>query len=791
MDHPAIARVFDAGATPEGRPYFAMELVDGPPLTDYCDAGRLPVARRLELFVAVCRAVHSAHQKGIIHRDLKASNVLVATAGGEPMPKVIDFGIARAIDPRLVRGTLLTHVGVLVGTPEAMSPEQAEMSLDLDTRADVYSLGALLYELLTGEGAFDFERTTFVEILRRIREEEPLPPSARFGPQASREEPEDTRERAHRRGGDPARLRRELAGELDWIVARAMAKERERRYGSAAELADDLERHLAHEPVLAGPPSRVYRMQKFLRRHRLEAAAAALLLVAIVGFGVAMAVQSRRLAKALEVQEKERRTATQVSEFLVALLEQPDPAVARGEDMTVRQVLDRGAGWIERDLADQPEIRARLLATVGRVSLNLGAYDKAEPILRRVLELRRQLHGPEHAEVAQALQRLGELEFERGRFDPARALGEEALALRRRLLPAGDPAVAESLDLAALVARESGDLERAASLHTEALAIRLAAFDAGDPAVAESYNYIGIVRRRGDDLAGAEEAYRRALDIWRKSLGADHPKTAMAMNNLALTVHVRGDYRAAEAIFAELVPLRRKLLGDEHPDLLLTLNNQAKLLHDMGELERAAELYDESLATGRRSVGESHPQMATALADSSAVLAKLGRTDEALARAQRALAIREATFGSDHTAVAATLAYLAQVHEARGDDLLAAPLHARAVGILRRHAPGQPRFADALDTYANFLLRTGDAASALALLEEAVAIQRARLPPADRRRARTESSLGACLTRLGRYDEAEALLTESLVRLEAYETADTTRARERLTELRRAQGRSG
>ncbi len=783
MDHSSIARVFDAGRTAEGRPYFAMELVDGPALTDFCDAWHLTIARRVALVATVCRAVHSAHQKGVIHRDIKASNVLVAAEEGGPMPKVIDFGIARAVDRGPAGESPHTRLGDLVGTPETMSPEQAAMSGDLDTRTDIYSLGALLYEILTGVKAFEFRGTPFPEVLRRIRETEPPPPSARFSGAVAGAD-----ERAARRGGTVAELRREVRGELDWIVARAMAKERDRRYGSAAELASDLERFLAHRPVAAGPPSGLYRARKLVERHRIEALAAAVLLVALVGFGITMALQSRRLAWALTIQEKERATATEVSQFLVALLEQPDPAVARGADPTVKQALEWGAARIERDLAGQPEIQARLLETIGGVQLNLGALDKAEPVLRKALGLRRRLHGEEHAAVAFTLHKLGELEFERARYPAALALAEEGLAMRRRLLPATDPALAESLDLLALLKRQAGDLQLAAELHQQALAIQVAAHGEMHPAVAESWNYIGIVRRWSDDYAGAEAAYRQALAIWRRAFGEDHPKTAMAMNNLALTVHLRGDHPGARRIFEELIPLRRRLLGDAHPDLQVTLNNYAKLLHDMHDLAGAAAVYEESIAIGRQTAGEENPQVASAFADLSAVLARLGRFDEALELAQRALAIRERIFGAEHTAVAASLAYLAQAHEARGDELTAGPLHERAVAMLRRLAPGQARLAEALETHALFLLRTGQMDRAHTLLEEAVTIFRARLPPEDRRRARAEGSLGACLTRLGRYAEAEPLLVESLGRLAPFETPETAEARARLAQLQRAKG---
>jgi len=786
MEHASIAKVLDAGVAPDGRPYFAMELVDGPPITEYCDRHRLPVARRVELFVPVCRAVHHAHQKGVIHRDLKASNVLVATIDGRPVPKVIDFGVARAVDAQGEGGTRFTRLGQLVGTPETMSPEQAAMSLDLDTRTDVYSLGALLYELLSGAPPFERGDEPFTETLRRIREEEPSPPGARLarlGPRAA--------EIAARRGSERQRLRRDLDGELGWILAKAMAKERERRYGSAADLAADLERLLLDQPIAAGPPSRIYRLRKLIRRHRAASAALAALVVALAVFGLAMFAQSRRLTRSLEREERERTTATRVSEFLAELLEQSDPAVARGREPTLRDVLDRGAEKISRELSDQPEIQARLLETLGRVYHGLGHYDEAARAVEQALTLRHSLGGPRTAEVAADLQKLGELDFERARYDSARARAEEALSVRRQLLGDDDPAVADSLDLVALLRRQADDLAAAEALHGNALEIRRARLGAGDPAIGESWNYLGIVRRWRGDLIGAEAAYREALRTFRAALGGDAPRAATALNNLALVVHLRGDYAEAGRLFEELIPLRRRVLGAAHPDLVFTLANYGKLLHDGRHLEAAAAVYAEALELGREKLGEEHPQVAVTMADYGSVLAKLGRVDEALDLEERALAARRETFGPEHPSVAASLGYLAEVRAARGEWAEADRLYGEAAAMLRRVAGDDPRTAEAIAAHGRFALARGDLARAEAALRAALAIERARLPAGDRRIARLESALGECLGRAGRFEEGERLLEQALATLASPENPDTADARARLAALRAARGLTG
>jgi tetratricopeptide (TPR) repeat protein len=714
----------------------------------------------------------------VIHRDLKASNVLVADEHGRPVPKVIDFGIARPVDPGDPAASGATRLGQLVGTPEAMSPEQAALSGDLDTRTDVYSLGALLYLLAAGVPPFDAGALPLGELLRRIREEEPPPPSTRIA------DDESGRRRAARRGVDPRQLRRQLRGELDWIVARAMARDRERRYGSAAELADDLERFLDGRPVAAGPPSRGYRLRKLVLRHRSESAAIALAAAAILGFGGAMTLQSGRLARALERAERERATADRVSEFLVELFEQPDPSVARGAEVTVAEVLERGAERIDRDLGEEPLIQARLLETIGRVFYNLGDLDQAGSCWTRALEIRRALRGESHAEVAADLQRLGDLEFARGHLDRAAELAERSLAIQQSLGEAGAHAVPDNLHLLGAIARQRGELESAQRLHRRALEMRRERLGEEDPGFAESWNLLGIALRRGHDLAGAEQAYRRAYELWSAALGGDHPDTVTALNNLALVTHLLGDHRRAEQLFLELIATRRRVLGPEHPHLGLSLANYGRLLHDMGELERAARSHEEAIAIAEAALGPEHPQVAEALADYGGVLAKLGRFDEALAAEDRAERIRRRVFGPDHPSVTSVAIYRAQVLAARGDAPASDRLFAQALAEHRQRSDNELSTAIALELWGRAALDRGDAAAAEPRLREAVALFSSRLPASDRRVARAQSVLGESLTGLGRLDEAEALLVSSLARLSSPDNVDTEEARSRLSRLR-------
>jgi len=394
MDHPSVAKVFEAGETPRGLPYFAMEYVQGEPITTYCDRHRLSIRQRLDLLVQVCEGVQHAHQKGIIHRDLKPSNVLVALQGDNPVPKIIDFGVAKATAQRLTERTMFTELGVLIGTPEYMSPEQAEMTgLDVDTRTDVYALGVILYELLTGTLPFepkDLRSLGFDEIRRRIREVDPPRPSTRISTLGER-----GTESARMRRTEPGKLASRLKGDLDWITSKAIEKDRTRRYGSPNDLAADIGRHLGHEPVLAGPPSALYRSRKFVRRHRFGVAAAATATLGLVGLAVLMTVQAARITREAEAKQR-------VSEFLTELFQVSDPDKGRGNSITARELLDSGAAKIRGKLTDDPRVQADLMMTMGTVYRSLGLYPQAEPLLKQALETRRQLLGREAPDTLRA-----------------------------------------------------------------------------------------------------------------------------------------------------------------------------------------------------------------------------------------------------------------------------------------------------------------------------------------------------------------------------------------------------
>jgi len=661
MDHPVIATVFDGGTTPEGRPYFVMEYVKGEPITAYCDRHRLSTTERLELFIRVCEGVQHAHQKGLIHRDLKPSNVLVTLQDEKPSPKIIDFGVAKATTQHLTERTLFTELGVLIGTPEYMSPEQAELTgLDIDTRTDVYALGVLLYELLTG--ALPFDRRTLRqrgldEIRRVIREVEPPRPSTRItqpGP--------DSAEAARNRHTEPARLASQLRGDLDWITMKALEKDRTRRYDTVIGLSNDLRRHMRHEPVVAGPPSPVYRARKFARRHRFGVGAAATLVVLLLAFAIAMAVQAQRIARERDRanQEsaranREAEAARQVSEFLVRLFEVSDPSEARGNAVTAREILDQGSVRIERELASQPELQSRLMDTMGTVYQSLGLYKTSVELFSRSLEARRKTLGSVDPAVAESLNKLGYVLVQSGDYAGAETALTEALALRESRFSPGSAEVAETLGGLGELAYMKGDYERAETFFRRRLDTLRPLSPGQDEALADTLNDLAMcIQLTRADYAGAKALTSEALALRRKLFVVPHPKIAQSLNNLAMVHYRVGEYDAAEPLFRESLSMNRALFGEVHPEVSANLNNLALVARDRGDYSRADELFAQVLALDRQILGAGHVLVARGLNNWAESLRRSGDLTRASALLRESVAIHTNVLSAAHWQTAST-----------------------------------------------------------------------------------------------------------------------------------------
>jgi len=447
MNHPSIAKVFDAGTTPDGQPYFAMEYVPGLPITQYCDGKRLKISERLQLFVQVCEGVQHAHQKAIMHRDLKPANILVEEVDGKATPRIIDFGLAKAVTPATPGEGLLTQVGAFVGTPGYMSPEQVTPDLyDIDTRTDVYSLGVVLYELLTGFLPFDTKRNDqrFADKFRQLREEDPPPPSTKV-----RADRESSTSRAEERSTDPKQLVSLLRGDLDWITMKVLERDRARRYGTPSDLAADISRYLHHEPISARPASSAYKLRKYVRRHRFGAAVGAALALLLAGFGVMQGLQLRRITR-------ERDRANRITDFMVGMFKVPDPSEARGSKITAREILDKASNDIEAGLANDVEVQSQFMQVMAQTYVNLGLFARAHGLADRALENRRRGLGPTNRKTLESMTQLGWILDREGHDLEAEKLIRETLDLQRRVLGPEDPLTLETTDNLGIILEKQG-----------------------------------------------------------------------------------------------------------------------------------------------------------------------------------------------------------------------------------------------------------------------------------------------------------------------------------------------
>ncbi len=613
MNHPTIARIFDGGSTASGRPFFVMEYVPGVPITEHCDTSRLSTEKRLELLAQVCEGVQHAHQKAIIHRDLKPSNILVALIDGKHQAKIIDFGIAKATGQRLSDNSLFTQAGSVIGTPEYMSPEQADLTTqDVDTRTDIYSLGVILYQLLTGElpfGSRELRSSSHEELKRKLREVEPPRPSTKLSSLG-----EDARDAAKSRGTDPRSLRRHLQGDLDAITMKAMEKERGRRYATPSELAADIERHLRNEPVLAQAPSNTYRLRKYIKRHRVGVGVALGLLVVLVGFAATTGVQARRIAAQRDRANAERdranreaATAKHVSAFLTRMFNVSNPSEALGNSITAREILDRASNEMESELSNDPMLQARMMDTIGSVYTNLGLLPRAQALLQKALEVRRSALGPDHPDTLNTAEQLGIVYWQEGRYPDAEKLMSDTLGRRRRLFGDEADSTLWAMNNLGLVYFFEGRLAEAEQLHRRALETRRRLKGPDDRDTLSSANNLAEVYLRANRLPEAESLLLTTFEAKRRVLGADHPSTLNSMTNLGILRAQQRRFGESERLFRETVVAQRRVLGPEHPDVLGNSGNLGFVLTQQGQVADGEKLLRDTLATELRVLGVEHP----------------------------------------------------------------------------------------------------------------------------------------------------------------------------------------
>jgi len=599
MDHPAIAKVFDAGATPQGQPYFVMEYVPGLPITQYCDEKKLKIIDRLELFIQVCEGVQHAHQKAIIHRDLKPANVLVVEVDGKPVPRIIDFGLAKATTPHM-GGETFTQLAHFMGTPGYMSPEQADPKMqDIDTRTDVYSLGVVLYVLLAGLQPFETkqrQKPPLEEWLRKLHQEDPPAPSSKVN--GDRDTSSVT---AEARGTEPRQLVSLLKGDLDWIAMKALERDRARRYGTPLELAADIRRYLHHDAILARPVSAGYRMRKYIRRHRVAVGVASGLILLLAAFSVVEAVQLRRITR-------ERDRATRITDFMTDMFKVSDPNKARGNSVTAREILDKASINMETGLAKDPEVQSQMMEVMSRTYSNLGLYARAHGLAKSALDAQVRLLGPDDPMTLESMLQLSSILDEESNYPEAEKLATQASATAQRVLGPEAPLTIDTMDNLGAVLEDENRFDEAEKLERQVVAWRRRNQGPDDMRTLKSVNHLGILMFDANRYHEAEDEFRQALDGDLRALGSDHPQTMRAMGNLASTYQIEGRLTEAEPLYRQLLAADQRVLGREHHDSVLDMENLATLLLAENHLAESEKLYRTALEIFSRTEGAEYAE---------------------------------------------------------------------------------------------------------------------------------------------------------------------------------------
>jgi len=846
MDHPNIARVLDAGTTGitdeggtrkdeqelairsdsssiphpsflPGLPYFVMDLVRGIPITDYCDNATLSASERLALFLPVCQAIQHAHQKGIIHRDIKPSNVMVTLIDGKPVPKIIDFGVAKATEQRLTERTMFTEYGAIIGTPEYMSPEQADLSgLDVDTRSDVYSLGVLLYELMTGSTPLErqsLRAAGYDEVLRRIKQEEPPRPSTRISHSGDR-----LASIAATRRVEPARLSKLLRGELDWIVMKALEKERSRRYETANGLARDIKRYLDGDPVEAGPPSAAYKLRKFARKHRAPLAAAgafAALLVIGVVVSTVLAVRARHaeagatkaliqveaaqtktlealqqvkseqarteaalgevkaeqaktqaaLARATEEEQKAKKSAAEslaVLEFfqdkVLAATRPEGQEGGLGKTATIRQAIDAAEPRIAESFRDQPAVEASIRSTLGTTYKYLGEPALAIAQHERSLQLRRDSLGPDHPDTLTSMNALAVAYEKAGKLNRAIALHEQALEAQRLKLGEDHPDTLISMNNLALDYAEAGNFDRATRLHEQALKATRAKFGEDHRDTLMSMNNLALAYWRASQVDRAIPLHEQTLKASRAKLGENHPDTLVSMNNLATAYQKAGKLDRAIPLLEQTLKAYRAKLGERHPDTLVVTSNLAATYRDAGQFDGAIPLLEQTLNAFRAKLGEGHPNTLTAMNNLAQAYAKAGELDRAIALHEQTLKACRAELGKGHPMTLLSMNNLAAAYRDRGQLDRAILLHEQTLKARRlKLGEGHPDTLNSMNNLAVSYRDAGQLDRAIPLLEQTLNAQRAKLGEDHPDTLATRKNLARAYEKAHRDQDAEAL----------------------------------
>jgi serine/threonine protein kinase/tetratricopeptide (TPR) repeat protein len=814
MDHPNIAKIFDGGLTEQGRPYFVMEYVKGLPLTEYCDQARLDLQARLHLFMSICQAVQHAHQKGIIHRDLKPSNILVSLADGQPVPKVIDFGLAKAMHQSLTEQSVFTAQGMVVGTPLYMSPEQAENSnLDIDTRADVYSLGVILYELLTGSTPLErqqLKQVALAEVMRLIKEVEPPKPSIRLSSS------HNLAGIAAQRAIEPGQLKRAVSGDLDWIVMKALEKERSRRYETATGLSRDIERFLTGESVEASPPSRSYRLKKFVLRNRgmvtAASAVAFALVLGIIGFAwqTQVANDGRDRAVRAEGQTAQRAEELQkVADFQASMLKQVDPANAgrrlmqdlasrfseslrlaphplpneqqqvihrefvkslhlinttdAAKDFIDRNILHPAVETIGLQFQEQPLVEAQLRQTLATVYDRIGLSEKAFQLQSLVVATRRELLGNENLDTLISISNLGTFALSIGNLEVAESLLSEALETSKRVLEPNHPSTLITVGNLGKLAQTKGQYAKAEKLHRQAYEGERAKFGADDRRTLQSALNLADSLKSLEKAEAADELLTESLERLRKIGGMEDPDTLSALNSLAMLRKAQGNFKAAEELYREGFASTRELLGEEHPETLTSLDNLSVMLADAGKLEEAIPLARSALALRRELHGNMHPGTFASINNLAGLERMLGNTAQAEQLWREVSESSSVALGPEHPNTLTSLGNLANLLSVTGRLAEAEGLLRRLLEVKQRvSGPEHESSITAMNNLGMHLRREKKLNEAEPLLRDAYELAVKTKGRANPITITLLNNLGLCYQDQGKFTETERCFRECL-----------------------------